>query len=88
LALDKLSEEKKMIHKDLLVSDVLESFEGVGEVFKVFGMNCMGCAKAKTETLEQAANGHGADLDKLLMAIHNFAKAQGGCGGCGGCGGR
>lgn len=77
-----------MIHKDLLVSDVLEAFEGVGEVFKVFGMNCVGCAKAKAETLEQAATGHGVDLDKLLAAIHNFAKAQGGCGGCGGCGGR
>ncbi|MCL2555985.1 MAG: DUF1858 domain-containing protein [Firmicutes bacterium] len=78
-----------MIHKDLLVSEVLEKYEGVGQVFKIFGLNCLGCEKARTETLEQAANGHGVDLDKLLMAIHNYAKGMGGCGACGGgCGGR
>jgi|GEM_PF-649882 len=76
-----------MLHKDLLVSEVLEAFPGTENIFKVFGMNCLGCEKAKTETLEQAAAGHGVDVDKLLMAIHTFVKSNlGGCGGCGGCG--
>ena len=59
------------------------------QIFKDFGMGCLGCAIAHFETLEQGVNAHGIDLDAILcelsMAATNYeneeaTKCKCGCG--------
>ena len=35
-----------------------------------FGMHCLGCAIAHGETVEQAAEVHGIDVDALIEALN------------------
>ena len=59
-----------MITKDMLISDVLKENPGAGEILKRIGMHCFGCAIASMETVEQAAEVHGVDLDKLIADLN------------------
>ncbi len=43
-----------------------------GEILMSFGMHCLGCALAHGETVGEAAEVHGADLDKMLEELNNF----------------
>jgi hybrid cluster-associated redox disulfide protein len=36
-----------------------------------FGMGCVGCPSAQSETLEEAASIHGIDIDKLIEKLNN-----------------
>ena len=40
------------------------------EIFMDFGMLCVGCPSAQGESIEEAALGHGIDLDALLEALN------------------
>lgn len=55
-----------MITKEMTVSDVLEMGDCYEKVFEKYLLTCAGCPGASMETLEEAAKGHGVNLEKLL----------------------
>ncbi len=55
-----------MITKELTVSEVLEMGDCYQQVFEKYLLTCAGCPGAYSETLEEAAKGHGISLEKLL----------------------
>ena len=57
--------EVNMITKDMLIADALFSV----------GMHCLGCALAHNETVEDAANAHGVDVDELVEKLNEAAKS-------------
>ena len=59
-----------MITKDMTVSQVLEMNEKYEKIFEKHLLTCAGCPGAEMETIEQAAEGHGLDLDKLLADLN------------------
>ncbi len=59
-----------MITKDMNVSEILEMDERYEGVFAKYFLTCAGCPGAQLETLEQAAEGHGVDLEKLLADLN------------------
>ena len=59
-----------MITKEMTIAQALEEKPECGPVFMQFGMHCLGCAIAHGETVEQAAEVHGIDLDALLAALN------------------
>lgn len=59
-----------MITKEMTVSQVLEMGEGYEEIFQKYLLTCSGCPGAATETLEEAAEGHGVSLEKLLRDLN------------------
>lgn len=59
-----------MITKDMTVSEVLEMGECYEDIFEKFLLTCAGCPGAAMETLEEAAKGHGVDLEKLLEELN------------------
>ncbi len=59
-----------MITKEMTIAQALEEKPYCGPVFMQFGMHCLGCAIAHGETVEQAAEVHGIDLDALLAALN------------------
>lgn len=59
-----------MVTKDMTIAQVLEENPDCAPVFMEFGMHCLGCAIAHGETVEQAAEVHGIDIDRLLGALN------------------
>ena len=62
--------EKKIISKDMLIMDVVDANPNAPEILLSYGMHCLGCAIAHGETLEQAAEVHGIDLNQLLADLN------------------
>lgn len=62
------------ITKDQMIGEILQSNPDTAKVFRKFGMHCLGCAIASGETVEQAAQVHGLDLDDLLKALNQVVK--------------
>ncbi len=58
-----------MITKDMTIQQVIEENPDSASVFAEFGMHCLGCAIAHGETVAQAAEAHGIDIDELIDAL-------------------
>ncbi|WP_026072211.1 MULTISPECIES: DUF1858 domain-containing protein [unclassified Clostridium] len=59
-----------MITKDMTVGEIIRIKESAAEILMSFGMGCIGCPSAQSESLEDAANVHGLNLDDLLKALN------------------
>ena len=59
-----------MITKDMTISQVLELEVNYEKIFEKYFMTCSGCPGAYRETLEEAAKGHGVNLEKLLADLN------------------
>ena len=64
--------EKKIITGDTKIFDVLEVNPNAPEILMSYGMHCLGCALAHGETVGEAANVHGADLEKMLEDLNDI----------------
>ena len=62
------------ITKDTIISDIVSIAPDCVPVFRSIGMNCLGCAMASGETLEQACAAHGVNVDDLLLKLEEFIK--------------
>ncbi len=60
------------ITKDTLIADLLAINENAAEILFKHGMHCLGCALAHNETIEQATNAHGEDLEEILRELNNL----------------
>lgn len=58
------------IKADTLIMDCLKLNPNSAEILMSYGMHCLGCAMAHGETIEQAVNAHGNDLEELLAKLN------------------
>ena len=61
-----------MVTKDMLIIDVLAQGDPdkLAEVLQQSGMHCLHCMLAHGETLEEAAAGHGINVDELVDKLN------------------
>lgn len=59
-----------MITKDMKVTEAIETDRRCAIVFQRYGMGCIHCLAASVETIEQAAQTHGLNVDELLDALN------------------
>ncbi len=62
-----------MITKEMTIAEVLVRSPQTANVFHFFGMNCLDCATARGESIEDAADAHGIDVDALLNQLNRLA---------------
>ena len=62
------------IEKEMLITDVLSIDSGLFSVLQGYGLHCLGCPSARSESLEMAAAGHGIDIDKLITDLNGYLK--------------
>jgi len=62
------------ITKDTIIADILSIAPDSVPLFRSIGMNCLGCAMSRGETLEQACSAHGVDVDDLLTKLTEFVE--------------
>lgn len=59
-----------MITKEMRVNEILDLNSDLIDVFIAHDLPCLGCPGASMETLQEAAESHGVDLDKLLEDLN------------------
>ena len=63
------------ITKDMSIVDVVQQYPQTVQVFRNYGMGCLGCAAARFENIEQGAAAHGIDIAALIAALNESLKA-------------
>lgn len=56
--------------KDITIGELLEKAPEKAEILMSAGMHCLGCPASQAETLEEACDVHGIDVDELLKKIN------------------
>lgn len=60
------------ITKDMTIAEILNMDTKVAPIFFEAGMHCLGCPASSGESVEQAAQVHGIDVDKLVERLNNY----------------
>lgn len=61
------------VTKDMTIGEIIRLNPRNAEVLMNFGMGCVGCPSAQGETLAEAAQVHGIELDNLLRALNSLS---------------
>lgn len=56
--------------KNITIGELLEKNPEKAEVLMEAGMHCLGCPASQAETLEEACEVHGIDVNELLEKIN------------------
>lgn len=57
--------DKQYITKKMTFVSIIEKYPDVVEVILKYGLHCITCHMASTETIEQGAKGHGMDDEQI-----------------------
>ncbi len=60
------------ITKDTIIAEIMENAPETTPLFQAIGMHCLGCAYATGESVEQACNAHGVDVDAFLAKLNAY----------------
>ena len=65
------------ITKDMLIGDAIQigNSDAIAECLLGIGTHCFGCAIARGETIAQAAEVHGVDVDELVAKLNEAANS-------------
>ena len=58
------------VTKETIIGEILDHAPDTAPFFIEMGMHCLGCALAHGETIAEAVNAHGKDLDELLEKLN------------------
>ena len=59
-----------MIKKTIRIGDLLEQYPDKADMLLEAGMHCLGCPASQAETLEEACEVHGIDVDELVQKLN------------------
>ena len=59
-----------MIEKTTKIGDLLEQYPDKADLLLEAGMHCLGCPASQAETLEEACEVHGIDVDELVQRLN------------------
>lgn len=59
-----------MITKDMLIGEILEINEKYADILMEAGMHCLYCPASAGETLAEACEVHGIDVDELVEKLN------------------
>lgn len=58
------------ITPDMLIGDVLDQYPDLAAFFFEIGMHCLGCPHSRGESIAEACEVHGTDVDALLEKLN------------------
>ena len=56
--------------KDTVIGDILQNAPEKADILIEAGMHCLGCPASQMETLEQACEVHGIDVDEVVKKLN------------------
>lgn len=69
-----MKNSKKEYTKDMTIGEVLKQNPNLEEVFLGFGMHCVSCPVSQMETVEEASQVHGVDVEFLMKKLNEYDK--------------
>ncbi len=57
-------------NKDTKIGEILEKAPEKAEILLEIGMHCLGCPASQMETLEEACEVHGIDVEELVAKLN------------------
>ena len=70
-----MDEKKPKVTTDMLIGEIIVKYPDAAFALMQCGMGCIGCPSSQGETLEQAAEVHGLDVDDLIEDLKGFMGA-------------
>ncbi|WP_312653731.1 DUF1858 domain-containing protein [Aminipila sp.] len=58
------------VTKEMTIGEVIRNHQEAIKILMDFGMGCVGCPSAQSETLEEAASVHGIEIEKLIDKLN------------------
>lgn len=58
------------INKNMTIGELLEKAPEKAEILLEAGMHCLGCPASQAETLEEACDVHGIDVEDLVKQLN------------------
>ena len=58
------------INKDTTIGEILEKAPDKAELLLEVGMHCLGCPASQMETLEEACEVHGIDVEEVVKKLN------------------
>ncbi len=58
------------IEKNTKIGEIVEKAPEKAEILLEAGMHCLGCPASQAETLEEACDVHGIDVDELIEKLN------------------
>lgn len=62
----------KNVSKDMLIHEIIEIDPGNAAILMASGMHCVGCPSAAMESLEEACQVHGMNVDEVIFSINEY----------------
>ncbi len=59
------------IEKNITIGELLEKSPEKADILLEAGMHCLGCPASQAETLEDACEVHGIDVDELIEKLNS-----------------
>lgn len=59
-----------MFYKNTKIGEILEKAPEKAEILLAAGMHCLGCPASQEETLEEACQMHGIDVEELVKNLN------------------
>ncbi|HIZ16446.1 MAG TPA: DUF1858 domain-containing protein [Firmicutes bacterium] len=63
------------VTKDTLIGEILDADMTTAEYFLEMGMHCLGCPASRGESIEQACEVHGVDVNELIEKLNSHMNA-------------
>ena len=60
----------KQIEKDTIIGDILDADPTTGQYFFEMGMHCLGCPASRGESVAEACEVHGVDVEEILEKLN------------------
>lgn len=62
--------DRMKFNKDTQIGEILEVAPEKAEILLEVGMHCLGCPASQMETLEEACDVHGIDVNEVLEKLN------------------
>ena len=59
------------IRKDMTIGELLEVAPDKADILLEAGMHCLGCPASQAETIEEACDVHGIDVEELVKQLNS-----------------
>jgi len=64
------------VTKNTIIGDIMDYDEDVAPIFLEVGMHCLDCPVSRMETIEDACDVHGVDMDELIAKLNEYFAAN------------
>jgi hydroxylamine reductase len=70
LYIKKISRRFIMIEKTMTIGEFVEAYPDKVDILLEAGMHCLGCPASQAETIEEACEVHGIDVNELMEKLN------------------